>query len=140
MILRPDQKALLARLKETRHAFRLQLAELADELHITPEWLSKIFNGHHPASYNIGLRLDDFLRRQGLNPTKIETSKGRVALRKIYARKSSAEVRRTEIRQAYARLLSRARNDPKRLTWIARKLQAHLAVSESWKSSSKRKR
>lgn len=61
----PDLPEQLAR---ARRKFRLSLAEFAAELHIRPEWLSKIVNGHVQPSYNIGLRFEAFLRRSGIDP------------------------------------------------------------------------
>jgi transcriptional regulator with XRE-family HTH domain len=46
-------------------------AQLAKELRITPEWLSKISNRRAEGSADIALRLDAFLRRTGIEPDSI---------------------------------------------------------------------
>lgn len=44
----------------------LQNQEMARELRISPEWYSKVVNGKRPASIDLVLRLDDLVRRRGI--------------------------------------------------------------------------
>jgi transcriptional regulator with XRE-family HTH domain len=48
--------------------------ELAAELRITPEWIGKILNGKAAGSDDIGLRLEELLRRRGLEVSSIPHS------------------------------------------------------------------
>src|SRR5262249_4291252 len=95
--------------------FDLQLADLAGELRITPEWLSKILNGHHPISYNVGLRFEDFLRRRGADPE--------LFAREVAPNPAPATALRAKIDREYRRLLKEAGDDPAKLDRIA----AHVA-------------
>jgi transcriptional regulator with XRE-family HTH domain len=137
MIARPDPD-LLARIQWARTCFHLSLAEMAEELRITPEWLSKLANGHHPPSYNIGLRFEAFLRER-----KVDA--------KSFGRPTSAPTASAEpndsvtaamikgiIDLRYRRLLSTAGDDHARLCWIAERLAALMTVDHTVASKTKR--
>jgi len=64
------------RLQDALKALDIPKQEMASELRITPEWLSKILNGHHQGSEDIGLRLEDLLRRRGIESTSIKRDSG----------------------------------------------------------------
>jgi hypothetical protein len=62
------------RLKRAQELLGLPAYRLADELKITPEWLSKIYRNKATVSDDIGLRLDALLRNRGIDPSSIEQS------------------------------------------------------------------
>lgn len=59
---------LRERLAFAQKEFGLTAAQLAKELRITPEWLSKIANDRAVGSPDIGLRLEAFIRAKGIEP------------------------------------------------------------------------
>ncbi len=59
---------LADQLQYTQDRLDLKRYQLADELQITPEWLSKIMRRRVRASGDISLRLAEALRRRNLNP------------------------------------------------------------------------
>lgn len=139
MISRPNPTTLVARLKKARNAFGLNLREMAAELRITPEWLSKILNGHERPSYNIGLRLDDFLRRGGVNWSDVERDKASRSLGK-FGQSATAKALRTEIRLNYCRLLGGAGNDTEQLRRIAKQFQTMLSKPGQSTGAKKKRR
>ena len=56
--------SLSDRLVEARETLRISQAELARRLRVTPEWMSRVINGHHPGSVDLELRLADLLVRE----------------------------------------------------------------------------
>lgn len=68
----PSSKYFIAvdladKLKHTQDRLDLKRYELAEELRITPEWLSKIMRRRVNASEDVALRLAEVLRRRNLN-------------------------------------------------------------------------
>lgn len=120
MISRPSPD-LPQHLARARKRFRLSLAEFAAELHIRPEWLSKIVNGHVQPSYNIGLRLESFLRRNGLDTAAI----AKVESEGEAARSAAVEAERlcSDILALCRALADSAKNDVTRLELIFDRLR-----------------
>jgi hypothetical protein len=59
-------KDYLERLQGAQKLLDMSSRQLAGELRVSEFWLSKVFNGHKPASDDLMLRLDDLLRRRKL--------------------------------------------------------------------------
>lgn len=133
MVLRPDSRELVRRIRNAKNTLRLSQSEMAAELRIRSEWLSKIMNGHQPPSYNIGLRFEDFLRRHRLAvdasgvtemlPTFPDRPNHRVSSAKL----------RAEVFLRFSRLIAAAQNKPQRLAWIAEQLRTTVAIPAAWK-------
>ena len=120
MILRPSPD-LPEQLARARKRFRLSLAEFAAELHIRPEWLSKIVNGHVQPSYNIGLRLESFLRRNGVDPASFSYTREGVSANVALA--GDATQLQVEILALCTALIETAKGDVARLKLIYGKLR-----------------
>lgn len=115
MISRPEND-LVARINKARAAFHLTLAQMADELRITPEWLSKLANGHFPPSYNIGLRFDSFLTKRGVDPATFGRESASQA--DVPAISNQARLIRSTIEGHVGKLLWEAGEDLDRLKWV----------------------
>jgi hypothetical protein len=108
---------------------------MAKELRITPEWMSKILNGRVTGSPDIGLRLDDFIRRRGVEPTSIEThevSSG-VIVEEAEPGDASGELL-TKARRHFEELLLAAKGEHQRLGWIVEQMTEHLAIPKHWRT------
>lgn len=124
MIHRPEPKALVERIKKAQKAYGLNSAEMAGELKITAEWLSKILNGHARPSYNIALRFEAFARRQ--SGTQSQVDGGSIQARAKKPKSQNAALR-ANIRVQYCRLRGLAGNHPERLALLSQKFDSLLA-------------
>lgn len=115
---------LLARICHARRTFNLSIQQMAVELRIRPEWLSRIVNRHQPVSYNIGLRFDDFLRRQGVDPERF--ARGTAEISATAARLGPALELRKTIEANVRALVDSAGSDLVRLEQIAQWSAAFL--------------
>ena len=68
-----SERPLPEKIELVLNALELTAQKLADELRITPEWLSKIRRGKTTGSDDIDLRLAELLRRRGIEPTSFFT-------------------------------------------------------------------
>jgi transcriptional regulator with XRE-family HTH domain len=130
MILRPNPKQLVRRIKEAQKVFGLNQDEMAAELRITPEWLSNIMHGHHKPSYNILLRFHDFLRRNEFPANASLDAEVSTIFARQPTRRTSHVALHTQIRLSFSRLIVAARNKPARLAWIVQHLRA---IPPEWK-------
>jgi len=82
-------------------------------------------------SDDIGLRLDELLRRKGieLSSPKSEASSSAATGPLEYG---TADALRREIDQHNAALLIASKEDPARLGWIREQQKAHLAIPKHW--------
>jgi transcriptional regulator with XRE-family HTH domain len=128
MIRRPDPD-LIIRLATARKIFDLKLAELAEELHVTPEWLSKLMNRHQPPSYNIGLRFEAFLRARGAEPETFGRKNVGLAPK---SQEGEPFALRTTIAVNHKKLLHAAGADCKRLRWLAQQFRRLVVAQRRW--------
>lgn len=106
---------------------------MAAELRITPEWYGKILSAKEAGSGDIGLRLDELLRRKKIEPSSIyeQTDSAIGALHEppsIYAAGDTTG----KIRQHIEQLITLAAGDPHRLGWLLEQMKSHLAPPEHW--------
>jgi hypothetical protein len=108
---------------------------MAVELRITPEWFSKIINGKVAPSEDIGLRLDDFIRRRRLEPGSIPQIEASSSLHEgPQAPYGTISQIKQELRDRFETLLIGAHEDRDRLGWIGEQLRAHLTPPKHWLS------
>lgn len=67
------EPTLSEKIERTIKAFGVTARVLADELRTSEEWISRIRRGKEPGSDDLRLRLDEYLRRKGLEPTSFFT-------------------------------------------------------------------
>ncbi len=123
------------RIERAQKAFSLSAIEMAAGLRITPEWLSKIMNGHVEGSDNIGLRLDEFVRQRGVEPSslaKVEGTSTHVA--ETPAGYGPAATLRAEIQRFIALSIQAAGDDVGKLGWLREQLRSHFAPPPHWRS------
>lgn len=120
---------LRERLKRAQKHLGLNATQLADELDITPEWLSKIVNGRVAGSGDIGLRLDAFLRNRGLEPRSIlelepASIEGDAVAEDRGHYSVPADQLRQSIRAEAEKAILSAGNDIGRLGWLLEELRS----------------
>lgn len=124
------------RLKDAQTRLGLTAAQLARDLKITPEWLSKIINKRVAGSEDIGLRLDALYRSRGIEPAstsivEVNPSYGAAAP----SPSGSVAVIRRAAREHFEALLASAGNDVTRMGWIHEQLAQHLQIPAGWRAS-----
>lgn len=123
---------LRERIERVQKLLKLTAGQMAAELRITPEWLSKITNGRVQGSDDIGLRLDEFLRRKGIElSSKADAEPGSILRTPHHGGAGKAA---QEIRDELETLLRQADSDPDRLGWIREQFRAHLAPPRHWQT------
>jgi transcriptional regulator with XRE-family HTH domain len=122
------------RLANAQKAGGLTSAQLAAALRITPEWLSKILNGHVSGSEDIGLRLDDYLRRRGVAPPSTLEHEGTstAAPAETHDDPPFTSAIAEALRADFTAILEAAGNNRDRLGWVRVQLDQMSAVSRSW--------
>lgn len=116
------------RLLAAREALGFTAAQLAKELRITPEWVSKIMRGHVVGSDDIHLRLDVLLRSKGIEPSSISAPSTSTplgaAINPLAGGGHAADVLRGEIRKEIEVTISAAGSDVSRLGWLLEELRS----------------
>lgn len=101
---------------------------MAAALKITPEWLSKIINGHVTGSDDIGLRLDVLLRERGLVAALTFSEVSSTSRPPGVADESIEQT----LRRDFEILVAAAAGDRDRLGWVRVQLDQMRAFARTW--------
>ena len=125
------------RIRAAQAELKLNAQQMAAQLRITPEWLSKIMNGRVQGSDDIGLRLDDLRRRAGIESGSIgHTVLSSSAVCETPGVYGTADTLRREIMRFQMDALAGAGDDLGRLGWLREELRL-LEMRAPWAGDSR---